>query len=155
MIQVQVIIQKIWASASNMGPGGLHSRVLCLVIKILNYKRFRIISESCIVFLISVLSLILFFMIPDRLLLSQITKAAIFSVTKFQTHGGPLPLVVHLILFETIWITIMDLEPNPDFEIFLNISTTNHLIFISNISNCRSVQVPPFILFDLRALVNL
>ena len=68
---------------------------------------------------------------------------------------GPLPLVVHLILFETIWITILDLEPNLDFKIILNISKTNHGIFISNVSNCRSGQVLPFIFFDLRALVNL
>ena len=77
-----------------------------------------------------------------------------FSHQTSQTCG-PLPLVVHLIFFETIWITILDLEPNLDFKIILNISKTNNGIFITNISNCRSGQVLPFIFFDLRALVNL
>ena len=61
-------------------------------------KRFRITSESFIVFLISVQSL-LFFMIPDRPLLSRISETAILSVTKLHTHVGPCPLVVHLIFF--------------------------------------------------------
>ena len=65
-------------------------------VKISIIKRFRIISESFIVFLISVLFLILFLMIPDRPLLSRISETAILSVTKLHTRG-PVPLVVHLI----------------------------------------------------------
>ena len=46
----------------------------------------------------------------------------------------PSPLIVHLIFFQRIWITILDLEPNPCFHIFLNISKSTHLIFICNVS---------------------
>ena len=52
------------------------------------FKRFRITSESYIVFLFSVLSLLLFFMIPDRPLPSRISETAILSVTKLHTHVG-------------------------------------------------------------------
>ena len=67
----------------------------------------------------------------------------------------PLPLIVHLIFFERIRITILDLEPNLDFQTFLIISKTYHRIFNSNISKRRSGQELPFILFELRALACL
>ena len=50
-----------------------------------------------------------------------------------------------------IRITILDLEPDPCFEIFLYISKTNYRIFNCNMSNRRSGQELPFIFFELRA----
>ena len=50
-----------------------------------------------------------------------------------------------------IRITVLDLEPDPCFQIFLNISKTNYRIFNCNMSNRRSGQELPFILFELRA----
>ena len=50
-----------------------------------------------------------------------------------------------------IRITVLDLEPNPCFQIFLNISETNYQIFNCNISNRRSGKELPFIFFQLRA----
>ena len=67
----------------------------------------------------------------------------------------PLPLIVHLIFFERIRITILDLEPNPCFQTFLNISEINYRIFNCNISKRRSGQELPFIFFELRALTCL
>ena len=49
-----------------------------------------------------------------------------------------------------IRITVLDLEPDPCFQIFLNISETNYRIFNCNMSNRRSSQELPFI-FELRA----
>ena len=63
----------------------------------------------------------------------------------------PLPLIVHLIFFERIRITILDLEPNPCFQTFLIISKTYHRIFNCNTSKRRSGQELPFIFFELRA----
>ena len=63
----------------------------------------------------------------------------------------PLPLIVHLIFFERIRITILDPEPNPCFQIFLNISKPYHRIFNCNTSKRRSGQELPFIFFELRA----
>ena len=63
----------------------------------------------------------------------------------------PLPLIVHLIFFEQIRITILDLEPNPCFQTFLIISKTYNRIFNCNTSKRRSVQELPFIFFELRA----
>ena len=50
-----------------------------------------------------------------------------------------------------IRITVLDLEPNPCFQIFLNISKINDQIFNRNISKRRSGQELPFIFFELRA----
>ena len=63
----------------------------------------------------------------------------------------PSPLIVHLIFFEPIRITILDLEANPWFQIFLNISKTYHRIFNCNIAKRRPGQELPFIFFELRA----
>ena len=63
----------------------------------------------------------------------------------------PLPLIVHLIFFERIRITILDLEPNPCFQTFLIISKIYHRIFNCNTSKRRSGQELPFIFFELRA----
>ena len=63
----------------------------------------------------------------------------------------PSPLIVHLIFFEPIQIHILDLEANPCFQIFLNISKTYNQIFSCNISKRRSGQELPFIFFELRA----
>ena len=63
------------------------------------------------------------------------------------------PLIVHLIFFEPIRIPILDLEPNPCFQMFLNISKACHRIFNCNISkrSYRSRQELSFIFFELRA----
>ena len=50
-----------------------------------------------------------------------------------------------------IWITVLDLEPNPDFQTFLIISETYHQIFKCNTSKRRSGQELLFIFFELRA----
>ena len=63
----------------------------------------------------------------------------------------PLPLIVHLIFFERIRITILDLEPNPCFQAFLIISKINDRIFSCNISKRRYGQELPLIFFELRA----
>ena len=67
----------------------------------------------------------------------------------------PSPLIVHLIFFEPIRITILDLEANPCFQIFLNISKTYYRSFNCDISKRRSGQELPFILFEVRALTYL
>ena len=51
---------------------------------------------------------------------------------------------MHLIFFERIRITILDLEPNPCFQTFLIISETYHRIFNCNTSKHRSGQELPF-----------
>ena len=50
-----------------------------------------------------------------------------------------------------IRITVLDLEPDPCFQILLNISEANYRIFNCNMSNRRSSQELPFIFFELRA----
>ena len=50
-----------------------------------------------------------------------------------------------------IRITVLDLEPNPDFQTFLIISETYHRIFKCNTSKRRSGQELLFIFFELRA----
>ena len=110
-------------------------------------KRFR--KFYCFLIFGTIL-LILF--IPDCPLLSRISETTPSFSYQTSHTCGPLPLDVHLIFFEPIWITILYLEPNLDFQIFLNFSKTNHRIFNCDISNHRSVQVLPFIFFELRAL---
>ena len=63
----------------------------------------------------------------------------------------PLPLIVHTIFFGRIRITNLDLEPNPCFQTFLNISKPYHRIFNCDTSKRRSGQELPFIFFELRA----
>ena len=63
----------------------------------------------------------------------------------------PSSLIVHLIFFEPIQITILDLEANPCFQTFLIISKTYYRIFNCNTSKRRSGQELPFIFFELRA----
>ena len=50
-----------------------------------------------------------------------------------------------------IRITVLDLEPNPDFQTFLIISETYYRIFKCNTSKRRSGQELLFIFFELRA----
>ena len=64
---------------------------------------------------------------------------------------GPLPLIVHTIVFGRIRITVLDLEPNPCFQTFLNISKPYHRIFNCDTSKRRSGQELPFTFFELRA----
>ena len=64
---------------------------------------------------------------------------------------GPLSDGVHKTILVSIHITVLDLEPNLDFQTFLIISKTYHRIFNSSTSKRRSGQELPFILFELRA----
>ena len=63
----------------------------------------------------------------------------------------PLSNDVHKSILVSIQITVLDLEPNPDFQSFLIISKTYHQIFKYNTSKRRSGQELPFIFFELRA----
>ena len=67
------------------------------------------------------------------------------------THTLPLIRHISARVSVLIRITVLDLEPDPCFQIFPNISKTNYRIFNCNISNRRSVQELPFIFFELRA----
>ena len=58
---------------------------------------------------------------------------------------------VHKTILVSIHITVLDLEPNPDFQTFLIISKTYYRIFNCNASKRRSGQELPFIFFELRA----
>ena len=62
----------------------------------------------------TILFIILFF--PHRPLLAKISETTTPSVTKLHTHVDPYLLFVHLICFERIRITILDLEPNQCFQ---------------------------------------
>ena len=64
---------------------------------------------------------------------------------------GPLSDEVHKSILVLIQITVLDLEPNPDFQTFLIISNTYYRIFKCNTSKRRFGQELPFIFFDLRA----
>ena len=64
---------------------------------------------------------------------------------------GPLSDGVHKSILVSIHITVLDLEPNLDFQTFLIISKTYHRIFNCNTSRRRSGQELPFIFFELRA----
>ena len=64
---------------------------------------------------------------------------------------GPLSDDVHKTILVSIQITVLDLEPNPDFQTFLIIFKTYHRIFNCNTSKRRSGQELPFIFFELRA----
>ena len=88
-------------------------------------------------------------MLPDRPLLLGISETATPSVTKTSHTCGPLPLVMLLIFFEPFQITILDLEPNPDFQIFLYISETYYSTFNFNTSTRRSQLGQHFISFEL------
>ena len=63
----------------------------------------------------------------------------------------PLSDGVHKSILVSIHITVLDLEPNLDFQAFLIISKTYHRIFNCNTSKRRSGQELPFIFFELRA----
>ena len=91
-------------------------------------------------------------MLPDRPLLLGISETATPSVTKTSHTCGPLPLVMLLIFFEPFRITILDLEPNPDFQIFLYISETYYSTFNFNTSTRRSQLGQHFISFEAELL---
>ena len=97
----------------------------------------------------SILVIILFFS-RQAIGIANLQNRTTFSHQTSHTCR-PFPLIVHLIFFERIRITILDLEPNPCFQTFLNISETNHRIFNWNISKRSSGQELPFIFFELRA----
>ena len=76
-------------------------------------------------------------------------KTTSHSATKLHSYMDPYPTHAARVLV-LIRITVLDLEPDPCFQIFPNISETNYRIFNCNISNRRSGQELPFI-FELRA----
>ena len=108
--------------------------------------------ESFIVFLISVLSLLLlfFFFSGHAIALANLRNRTTFSHQTPLIYG-PLSDDVHKTILVSIQITVLDLEPNPDFQTFLIISKTYHRIFNCNTSKRRSGQELPFIFFELRA----
>ena len=118
-------------------------------------KRFQITLESFIVFLVSVLSLILFFHASG----SSFARVNLQNRNTFSHQTShtcePLPLVMHLIFIEPIQITILDLELNPYLQIFLYIYETYYSIFNFNTFTRRSQLGQHFTFFELRALVNL
>ena len=67
------------------------------------------------------------------------------------THTWTLIRPIAVRVSVLIRITVLDLEPDPCFQIVLNISETNYWIFNCNMSNRRSGQELPFIFFELRA----
>ena len=96
-------------------------------------------------------SILVIIYFPNRPLLAKISKNRnAFSHQTLHTCR-PLPLIVHLIFFERIRITILDLEPNPCFQTFLIISKTYRRIFNCNTFKHRSGQELSFIFFELRA----
>ena len=106
--------------------------------------------ESFIVFLISVLSLLFFFFSGRTIALANLRNRTTFSHQTPLIYG-PLSDDVHKTILVSIQITVLDLEPNPDFQTFLIISKTYHRIFNCNTSKRRSGQELPFIFFELRA----
>ena len=104
--------------------------------------------ESFIVFFISVLSLLLFFFFRTR---DWNRKSPKLHHIQTPLIYGPLSDDVHKSVSVSIQITVLDLEPNPCFQIFLNISETNGQIFNCNISKRSSGQELPFIFFELGA----
>ena len=130
-----------------------------------------------IVFLLSVLSLILllkdsdyigifycfstFGTILNIILLSSMNLIAGYLLKNCSTYslqtshtGRPLSQLVQGLFFESIQIASWDLECIMDFQFFLHISKTFHLIFNFNTSMRRLLLVLYFIFFDLRSLAN-
>ena len=107
--------------------------------------------ESFIVFLISVLSLLLFFFFSGHAIgIANLRNRTTFSHQTPLIYG-PLSDGVHKSILVLIQITVLDLEPNPDFQTFLIISNTYLRIFKCNTSKRRFGQELPFIFFELRA----
>ena len=106
--------------------------------------------ESFIVFLISVLSLLFFFFSGRTIALANLRNRTTFSHQTPLIYG-PLSDDVHKTILVSIQITVLDLEPNPDFQTFLIIYKTCYRIFNCNTSKRRSGQELPFIFFELRA----
>ena len=112
-------------------------------------KRFQILWNLLLFFLVLVLSLLFFFFPTSMIGIANLRNRTTFS------HQTPLicrPLSddVQCVLV-LIRITILDLEPNLCFQTLLIISKTYHRIFNCNISKRRSGQELPFIFFELRA----
>ena len=108
-----------------------------------------ILSESFIVFLISVLSLLFFFFRTCDW--NRKSPKPHHIQPPNSTHIWTLIRHIAVRVLVLIRITVLDLEPNPCFRIFLNISAINDRIFNCNISKRRSGQELPFIFFELRA----
>ena len=113
-------------------------------------KRFRILRNLLLFFVFRYYPFYYYFFSASPFARENLRNRNAFSHQTSHTCR-PLPLIVHLIFFERIQITILDLEPNPCFQTFLNISKPYHRIFNCNTSKRRSGQELPFIFFELRA----
>ena len=122
----------------------------CLLLLLLLLLKDSNTLESFIVFLISVLSLLFFFFSGRTIALANLRNRTTFSHQTPLIYG-PLSVDVHKTILVSIQITVLDLEPNPDFQTFLIISKTYRRIFNCNTSKRRSGQELPFIFFELRA----
>ena len=147
----------------------------CALIKRFRFYR-NLLSESFIVFRISVLSLLLkdseffgifycFFNFGTILIfILFISGRALWQAKSPKPYHIQPPKSTHIWTLirrcavrvsVSIQITILDLEPNPCFQTLLIISKTYHQIFNCNTSKCRSGQELLFIFFQLRALTCL
>ena len=98
---------------------------------------------------ILIIIIILFFS-GQAIGIANLQNRTTFSHQTPLIHGS-LSNGVHKRISVLIRITVLDLEPNPCFQIFLNISETYYRIFNCNISKRRSGQELSFIFFELRA----
>ena len=134
-----------WRSNRNLLTVACNSSILVII------KRFRILRNLLLFFKFRYYPFYYSFFFSGRAFALANLRNRNTVSHKTSHTCGPLPLVVHLIFFEPIQITILDLEPNPCFQTPLIISKTYHWIFNCNISNRRSGQELPFIFFELRA----
>ena len=104
---------------------------------------------SFLVIIIIIIIIIILFFSGHAIVIANLQNRITFSHQTPLIHG---PLSDTLQRAFRCWsgITILDLEPDPCFKIFLNISKTNYRIFNCNMSNRRSGQELPFIFFELR-----
>ena len=113
-------------------------------------KRFRILRNLLLFFEFRYYPFYYYFFSESPFARENLKNRNSFSYQTSHTCR-PLPLIMHLIFFERIRITILDLEPDPCFQTFLIISKTYHRIFNCNTSKRRSGQELLFIFFELRA----
>ena len=104
---------------------------------------------SCLVIIIIIL-----FFTGQAIGIANLQNRITFSHQTPLIHG-PLSDTLQRAFWCWSGLPFWDLEPDPCFQIFLNISETNYRIFNCNMYNRRSSQELPFIFFELRALTCL
>ena len=105
---------------------------------------------SCLVIIIIIIIIIILFFSGHAIGIAKSRKPHHLQPPN-STHTWTLIRHIAVRVSVLIQITVLDLEPDPCFQIFLNISETNYRIFNCNMSNRRSSQELPFIFFELRA----